>query len=71
MINAHAGRNLTNTGKATDDILSGKRMLVVFEISLNSVSGEETDEQCVCEENVNVSIRRNTEKDMYPEVTCI
>lgn len=73
VINAHAGRNLTNTGKTTDDILSGKRMLVVFEISPNALSGEETDEQCVCEENLNVSIkRRNTDlKNMCPEVTCI
>lgn len=44
MINARAERNLTNAGKATDGILSGKRLLVVFEISPNSVSGEEADE---------------------------
>lgn len=44
VINARAGRNLTNTGKATDGILSGKRLQVVFEISPNSVSGEEADE---------------------------
>lgn len=54
MITAH-GRNLTNTGN--DDILSGKRMLVVFEISPNSVSCEGTDEHCVCKEILKVSIK--------------
>lgn len=45
--------------KITNDILSGKRMLVV-EISPNSVSCEGTDEQCICKENLKVSIKEET-----------
>lgn len=58
VINAHDGRNLTNAGKATNDILSGKRTLVVFQISPNSVSCEGADEHCVCKKNLNVPIKR-------------
>lgn len=49
----HKLGEISYTGKTTNDILSGKRLLVVFEISPNSVSGEDTDMNSVSIKKIN------------------